>query len=166
MLACQVQADGRDISPDIGIVSFNNSKMQMSTTKNLREENVLICSYARKHCDAYSGCDFSSEKTNDAVEDAVDGNKMYTYSYNGANRHGSQLNTSIAFISYGGEIKVDDVKFNGQRSLIINGKRFRDIFEYCTKSEGVNVVSRSGDVHIYYFLGYEVEANCSDEVYK
>lgn len=166
-LACQVQADGRDTSPSIGIVSFNDSEMQISTTKNtLREESILICSYERKYCNAYPGSDFSSIKTNDAVEDIAAGDKIYTYSYNGANHIEPQLETSIAFISHGDEIKIDDVKFNGRHGLIINSKSITGFYIYCTSSEGVHVMSRSGDAHLYYSLGYEVEANCSDEVYK
>lgn len=166
-LTCQVQADRRDVSPSIGIVSFNDSEMQLSTTKNtLREESVLICSFERKSCGAYLGSDFSSRNTNDAVEDVAAGNKIYTYSYNGANRIEPQLGTIVAFISHSDEIKIVDVKFNGRRGLIINGGKIKGVYTYCTSSEGVHIVSGSGDAHLYYSLGYEVEANCSGEGYK
>lgn len=167
LLVCQAQADGLGTSPAIGIVSFNNAEMQILTTKKtLSKENILICSYARKSCNAYQGSDFSSKKTNGALEDVAAGNKIYTYSFNSANHQELQSETILAFIFHDDEIKTDDIKFNGQRGLIINSRKIKDVLTYCTSSEGVHVVSRSGDVHLYYSLGYEVEANCPDEVYK
>ena len=42
----------------------------------------------------------------------------------------------------------------------------KDIISYCLSSEGVHILSKPDNVHIYYSLDYDVEANYSDEVYK
>lgn len=151
----------------VGIVSFDNYRIQISTTKEtLRGENILICSSVEKSCAPYQGNDFSNMKPEGAIEDVATGGNIYTYYYNDIHRHKMQAETSLAFIFPGNEVKVDDVEFNGQRDFIIQSEKVKDVFTYCTSSEGVHVLSHSGSVHLYYSLGYEVEVSCPDEAYK
>ncbi len=72
----------------------------------------------------------------------------------------------MAFIFHGDSIEVRDVNFNDHRGLVIKNNKIKEVVSYCTSSEGVHVMSKYGGVHIYYSLGYAVETNCSEEVYK
>lgn len=151
----------------VAIVSSENSEIQISTTKDtLRGDNVLICLAEKKYCIAYHGSDFSSVKPNNFVEDVATGGNIYTYSLGGFKTEKLQGGIILAFILSGNNIKVSDVRFDGQHSFIIKSSKVEDIISYCTGSEGVHVLSKFGGIHLYYSLGYDVEANCSDEVYK
>ncbi|MCG3100653.1 hypothetical protein MAQ58_14480 [Enterobacter sp. DRP3] len=72
----------------------------------------------------------------------------------------------MAFIFKASGVGGDNVKFDGEHGFIVKNGKVEDVFSYCTSSEGVHVLSKFDDIHLYYSLGYEVEATCSDEVYK
>ena len=166
-LACLAHADGRDMSMSIGVVSFDNSDIQISTTKDtLRGDDVLICPAAKNSCRFYHGSDFSIAKPNYSVEDVATGKNVYTYTLINSKNYKLQAQTTLAFIFHGNSIKTSDVRFDDQGRFIIKNDKNENIISYCTSSEGVHVLSKPGDVHLYYSLGYEIEANCSDEVYK
>ena len=56
------------------------------------------------------------------------------------------------------------ILMGGQGFILKKG--VKDIISYCLSSEGVHILSKPDNVHLYYSLGYDVEANCSDEVYR
>lgn len=160
-------ADGIITPLSIAIVSSENSEMQISTTKGtLYEDNVLICFTEKETCAVYRGSDFSSIMPNDSVEDVATGKKIYTYSLRTPESHKFKTGISVAFIFHGDSIEVRDVNFNAHRGLVIKNNKIKEVVSYCTSSEGVHVMSKYGGVHIYYSLGYAVETNCSEEVYK
>lgn len=151
----------------VAIVSSDNSGVQISTTKNsLSGDGVLICPAIEKPCSVYQGDDFSIAKSSDSVEDVATGKSIYTYSLYNSKKHKLQAGTTLAFIFKRNGIGVNDVKFDGRHSFVIRNDKINNIISYCTSSEGVHVISKFDGIHLYYSLGYEVEANCSDEVYK
>lgn len=160
-------ATGISTPLSVGVVSFDKSAIQISTTKNtVLGDNILICSSIKKSCDHYQGSDFSSVTPNNAVEDVATGKSIYTYSYSNTHRQELQAGISLALIFDGREIQAKDIEFDGINILKIQNKQIRDVISYCTSSEGVHVLSQPRDIHLYYTLGYEVEANCPDEVYQ
>lgn len=151
----------------VAIVSSETSGIQISTTKDsLRGDNVLICSSTKKPCSVYRGDDFSIIKPNASVEDVATGKNIYTYSIFDSKSQKLQTGTTLAFIFKASGGGGDNVKFDGEHGFIVKNGKVEDVFSYCTSSEGVHVLSKLDDIHLYYSLGYEVEATCSDEVYK
>lgn len=151
----------------MAIVSSDNSGVQISTTKNsLHGDSVLICSATKKPCSVYQSDDFSIAKPNDSVEDIATGKSIYTYSIFGSKSYKLQSETTVAFIFKTGSIGANNVEFDGKHSFVIKSGKIKYVISYCTSSEGVHVLSKSDDIHLYYSLGYEVEASCSGEVYK
>jgi hypothetical protein len=160
-------ADETSTPLSVAIVASDNSGVQISTTKDsLHGDGILICSATKKSCSVYQCDDFSSAKSNDTVEDVATGEKIYTYSLIDYRNYKLLTEITLAFIFKGSSIGAKDVKFDGHRSFIINNNKIKHIISYCTSSDGVHVLSKFENIHLYYSLGYEVEANCPDEVYK
>lgn len=153
------------ISVAIGL--SQKSEIQISTTKDsLRGDDVLICLAEKKSCTPYQGSEFLKIQPNDSVEDIATGEKIYTFFLKNSKNESFQAEISLAFILHGGGVKTSNVKFNGNNSYIILNNEIKSVFTYCKSSEGVHFYSNSGDIHLYYSLGYAVDSNCSDEVYK
>lgn len=152
---------------NIGIVSSLNSESQISTTKDsLRGNGIIICLAEKNSCTTYQESDFSSVQANDSVEDVETGKRIYSYSFNGPKNQYLKSGIGLAFIFPRGDIKASDVDFNGKQSFTIKKGKVKDVISYCLSSEGVHVLSKLDNIHLYYSLGYDVEANCSQEVYK
>lgn len=155
------------LSLSIGVVSSMDSKLQVSTTiGSLRDDGILICLAEKNACIAYQASDFSKTIANDSVEDVATGKNIYSYSFDGSKDHYLDRGISVAFIFPKGSIKASDVDFIRGRGFIIKKGNVKDVISYCLSSEGLHVLSKLDNIHLYYSLGYDVEANCSDEVYK
>jgi len=160
-------ADEKPLSLSIGVVSSFDSKLQISTTKgSLRGDSILICLAEKNPCTAYQASDFSKVIANDSVEDVATGETIYSYSFDSSKVRYLERGVGVAFIFPEGSVKASDVDFNGRQGFIIKKGGVKDIISYCLSSEGVHILSKPGNVHLYYSLGYDVKANCSDEVYK
>lgn len=151
----------------IGIVTPDILNIQISTQKDsLLGDTVLICSLVKKVCSPYQGNDFSNGKPNDRIEDVETGENIHTYYYNTAKNKDFETGMYLAFIYSDKNTKMPDISFTDHQDIIISNEKLKYAVHYCTSSEGVHVISKSSDLHLYYSLGYEVEANCSDEVYE
>ncbi|CAD5355809.1 conserved exported protein of unknown function [Enterobacter cancerogenus] len=160
-------ADEIPLSLSIGVVSSLNSKLQFSTTKgSLLGDGILICMVEKYACTVYQTSDFSKVIANDSVEDVATGKSIYSYSFHGSKGQYLERGVGVVFIFPKGSIKASDVDFDREGGVIIKKRATKDIISYCLSSEGVHVISRFDNIHLYYSLGYDVEANCSDEVYK
>ena len=149
----------------VGIVSFNKSKMQISTTKNTLVGNeLLICSLEEKSCRPYQGNYFSKAKPNDAVNDIATDKKIYTYSYSGTGYQDLQGKINLALIFEGSDVKPLDIEFDDQNTLKIKNHNMKNVISYCMSSEGIHVLSQPGNIHLYYYLGYDIEGNCPDAI--
>jgi len=151
----------------IGIVRSDNAGIQVSTTKDsLRGDIILICSPVKVVCTPVLSDLFSAGKPNEVVEDVATGKNIHTYYYNVALDNKLQSAIDIAVILPKENSKTFTFKFDEKHRLLINYNSLKDVISSCASHEGVHIYSKSGDVHWYYALGYELMANCSDEVYK
>jgi hypothetical protein len=99
------------------------------------------------------------------VEDVSGGKTVFSFDYKKPVSTHYQSEVDVAFI-YPKKEKLPGVEFYKDNEFKIHGQGVDDIVSYCTGSEGIHVYSKFGSVHLYYFLGYDVEATCSDEVYE
>ena len=132
----------------------------------MRGDSILICLAEKNTWTPYHASDFSKVIANDSVEDVATGETIYSYSFYSSKVQYLEKGVGVAFIFSEGRIKASDVDFNGGRFFIIKKGGVKDVITYCLSSEGVHVLSKLDNVHLYYSLGYDVEANCSDEVYR
>lgn len=159
-----IRAGELNIPYSIGIVSSGKSGILVSTTnKSLRDNAVLICSPIKRVCKSVSSDFFIEEKSNEAVEDMATGKSIYTY-YTSVNK--SREDIDIAIIYPKANMEVFTVKFDKKNNILIDGNNLKTVISSCASTEGIHVYSDSKDIHLYYSLGYDVRANCSEEVYK
>lgn len=148
-------------------MTTDNLGIQISTKKDsLLDDTILICSSVKRVCSSYQGNDFSNGKSDDRIEDVETGENIPTYYCNTEKNKDFQTGIYLAFIYSDKNTKVPSISFTDHQNIIISNRKTKNIVHYCTSSEGVHVISKSGDLHLYYSLGYGVEANCSDEVYE
>jgi len=153
-------------SVSVGIAKVDEAGIQISTTKDdLSNDNVLICSSMEKKCTPYNGSDFLKGEESSNVEDVSGGKTVFNFHYKKPVSSHYQSEFDVAFI-YLRKENLPDVEFYKDNKFKIHEQGVDGVFSYCTSSEGVHVYSKSGSVHLYYSLGYDVEATCSSEVYE
>lgn len=163
-LPCLTYANELDNSDSVGIVSYSSSKIFISTTKkSLRNDLILICSQVTQMCESISSDLFSIEKKDEAVEDLATEKDIHTY-YTFSNKSKEEIDIAIIY-SKDSEGKYI-VGFDKQYNVVIYNNDLKSIISTCTSNEGMHVYSDSKNIHLYYALGYNVEANCLEEVYK
>lgn len=161
---CLTHANELDLSFAIGIVTRDSSILLMSTTEeSLRDDIILICSPVNKVCKSILGESFSAVKKNEFVEDVATSKNIHTYSLSD---NTSSNDIEVAIIYPKASVGVVNVTFEGENHMLIIGSGLKYKVSFCTSNEGVHVYSAFKSVHLYYALGYEVMANCSEEIYK
>ncbi|MGU3416730.1 hypothetical protein ACLBW0_24655 [Enterobacteriaceae bacterium C34A] len=166
LLSSLSYADESETSLYVGVVGSNDKGVQMATTKeSLSGDAVLICSTITRTCKSYSANLFYAGGLNQYVEDLATGGDIYTY-YLKSGRMDYSSSVDMAIVYPKNKVGEVVVKYNEKGQLTVWDGRINSIFNQCTSSEGVHVYSKASHVHLYYPLGYEVEANCSEEVYK
>lgn len=159
-------AASQPASLPVGVAKFDGAGIQISTTKDdLSNDNVLICSSMEKKCTPYNGSDFLKGEESSNVEDVSGGKTVFSFDYKKPVSAHYQSEVDVAFI-YLKKENLPDIEFYKDNKFKVHRQGVDDIVSYCTSSEGVHVYSKSGSVHLYYSLGYDVEATCSSEVYE
>lgn len=148
----------------IGVAIPGDSGFFVSTTKNsLQDSIIVICLPEKRKCEA-NGSDFvANEKEDETVMDVVTGKNIYTYYF-----HGNTLPEEFAIaVIYPKFNKLDyAINFDERRNVAIKFKKQRfDVF-FCASNEGLHFYSASKNIHLYYSLGYDLEADCPGELYK
>ena len=159
-------AASQPLSVLVGVAKFDEAEIKISTTKDdLSNDNVLICSSMEKKCTTYNGSDFLKGEESSNVEDVSGGKTVFSFNYKKPVSAHCQSEVDVAFI-YLKKENLPGVEFYKDNKFKIHGQGVDDIVSYCAGSEGVHVHSKSGSVHLYYSLVYDVEATCSSEVYE
>lgn len=147
----------------IGIVTRDNSSLLISTTKkSLRDDIVLICSPVNRVCKSILSESLVVVGANESVEDVATGKNIYTYSILDDK---SLTDIDIAIVHPKASTGKVNVTFGGDNILVTANKHKYSI-SLCASNEGVHIYSDPKKFHLYYSLGYEVIANCSEGVYE
>lgn len=166
LLTAYSHAASQPTSVPVGVAKFDEAEIQISTTKDdLSNDNILICNSMEKKCTPYNGSDFLKGEVSSTVEDVSGGKKVFSFGYKKPVGTHYSSEVDVAFI-YPKKEKLLGIEFYKDNEFKIHRQGVDDIVSYCTGSEGVHVYSKSGSIHLYYSLGYDVEATCSDEVYE
>lgn len=148
----------------IGIVTSEGARLSISTTKDsLRDDMVLICSPLKRICKPILSESLTVVGGNESVEDVETNKSVYTYSFL---NDMSLNNIDIAVIYPKSNASEVNVTFGDKEGVFITGNAFKYRISFCTSTEGVHIYSEPQKYHLYYALGYEVMANCSEEVYE
>lgn len=166
LFTAYTHAASQPASIPVGVAKFDEAEIQISTTKDdLSNDNVLICNSIEKKCTPYNGGDFLKIEVSSNVEDISGGKTVFSFGYKKLVSTHYNSEVDVAFI-YPKKEKLLGIEFYKDNEFKIHKQGVDDIVSYCTSSEGVHVYSKSGSIHLYYSLGYDVEATCSDEVYE
>lgn len=148
----------------IGIVTSEGARLLISTTKDsLRDDIVLICSPIKRICKPILSESLTVVGVNESVEDVETNKSVYTYSFLDDI---SSNDIDIAVIYPKLNAREINVTFGDKEGVFITANAFKIRISFCTSTEGVHVYSEPKKYHLYYALGYEVMANCSEEVYE
>jgi len=166
LLTAYSHAASQSVLVPVGVAKFDEAGIEISTTKDdLSNDNVLICNSMEKKCTPYNGGDFLNVGVSGNVEDISGGKTVFSFGYKKlvSTHYNSEFDVALI---YPKKEKLLGVEFYKDNEFKIHKQGVDDIVSYCTSSEGVHVYSKSGSVHLYYSLEYDVEATCSDEVYE
>lgn len=148
----------------IGIVTSKGARLLISTTKSsLRDDIVLICSPLKRICKPILSESLTVVGGNEYVEDVETNKSIYTYSFLDDM---SLNNIDIAIIYPKLNAREINVTFGDKEGVFITCNAFKARVTFCTSTEGVHIYSEPKKYHLYYALGYEVMANCSEGVYE
>lgn len=166
LLTAYSHAASQSVLVPVGVAKFDEAGIKVSTTKDdLSNDNVLICSSIEKKCTPYNGSDFLKGEESSNVEDVSGGRTVFSFDYKKPVSAHYQSRVDVAFI-YLKKENHPDIEFYKDNKFKIHVQGVDDIVSYCTSSDGVHVYSKSGSVHLYYSLEYDVEVTCSSEVYE
>lgn len=161
---CLSHAGEPSDSFSVGIVSSDSLGFLVSTTeKSLRDDVVLICSPIKRVCEPVLSKFFINEKKNEAVEDVATEKSIYTYRTTNLR---SEEGINIAIIYPKNNTGKLNVKIDENHNISIKNNNIKTVISYCTSNEGIHIYSNTKNTHLYYSLGYEIKANCSEEIYK
>jgi len=104
-------------------------------------------------------CSRNTEISNDA--------SFYSFQFN--NNKDVTIGPAIAIAGFNGSLKVENGKVRGD----LNGDGRLESFRLCTSNEGLHLTVWTGEPlkgkrlwHEYYYLGYDVEPNCTQRDYR
>lgn len=159
-------AAGAQTSFSVGVVNHSNNGIQISAGKrSLRDDTIIICPVTKKRCRSYAGTLFFEVTADENIDDIATGQTMHTYYTPGPNK-GAVSRGDIVIIYPKKQENHMTVKFESHGQLTVLDGKNKSIIFHCTSYEGLHIYTESKKVHIYYPLGYGVEASCPDEVFQ
>ncbi|EPO3374185.1 hypothetical protein [Enterobacter hormaechei] len=159
-----IHANELNSSLAIGIVTRDNSSLLISTTKkSLRDDIVLICSPVNRVCKSILSESLVVVGANESVEDVATGKNIYTYSLLDDK---SLTDIDIAIVHPKASTGKVNVTFGVENNILVTDNKHKYSISLCASNEGVHIYSDPKKFHLYYSLGYEVMANCSEGLYE